>query len=382
MQKPLTSGRMDTGLCPRGGVQQGDPLGPLLFCLVIHPILTEVAKQVVAEFPDLTVEGVFKLFILYLDDRYVVAKHEVLIRLGELLAPHGILLDGPPSPGISSSQDSASTTHVLVDTLACSVPLHLHNLADDSGVHLNVAKSPAWRPTVPFADILQKYEDAGVPFLRTEGVLVLKIPVGSDTYVPTQVVSKVEELRTRMQVLRDFQDTQAALLILRVCMGVCRVQFLLRALPQPLVKDVADVLDDMMQETSATISSAVRPDRVWTAAQLPISTPECPGLGLTSAKNIIFAAHLASLDAARSVLSKLLPASLLQAFVSTSHVKSTTRSMTSALLATPLHPLLATFAARCVSSRSPWLAMYTRIWRRSSNNYALRRSCFAYRRCL
>jgi hypothetical protein len=35
------------------------------------------------------------------------------------------------------------------------------------------------------------------------------------------------------------------------------------------------------------------------------------------------AAHLASLNATRGVLSKLLPASLLQAFVSTPHVKST-----------------------------------------------------------
>jgi hypothetical protein len=61
--------------------------------------------------------------------------------------------------------------------------------------------------------------------------------------VRTQLVNKVEELRTRMQVLGDFTDTQAALLILRVCMGVCRVNFLLRALPQLLVKD-ADVLMD------------------------------------------------------------------------------------------------------------------------------------------
>jgi hypothetical protein len=89
------------------GVQHGNPLGPLLFCLVIHLVLTEVAKQVVAEFPDLNVEGVFTLFIFYLDDGYVVSKHAVLTRLGELLAPHGILLDDLPSPGISSSQNFA-----------------------------------------------------------------------------------------------------------------------------------------------------------------------------------------------------------------------------------------------------------------------------------
>jgi hypothetical protein len=232
-------------------------------------------------------------------------------------------VDELPSPGIFSSQDSTFTTKVLVDTLACIVPRYLRNLADDSGAHLNMAKSPAWWPTAPSTDILQKYEAAGVPFLRTEAVLVLKILLVSDTFVRTQLVNKVEGLRTRMQALGDFQDTQAALLILRVCMGVCRANFLLRALPQPLVKDAADVFDELMQETFASISCAVLPDRVWTAAQLPISTPDSPGLGLNSAKNIMSAAHLASLNAARSVLSKLLRASLLQAFVSTPHVKST-----------------------------------------------------------
>jgi hypothetical protein len=93
------------------------------------------------------------------------------------------------------------------------------------------------------------------------------------------MVNKVEELRTRMQLLGDFQDTQAALLILRFCMGVCRVNFLLRALPKPLVKDAANVLDDLMHETFASISCAVPPDRVRTAAQLPITIPDCPGLG-------------------------------------------------------------------------------------------------------
>jgi hypothetical protein len=193
-----------------------------------------------------------------------------------------------------------------------------------------------------------------VPFLRTEGILVLKVPVGSDTYVRTQLVNKVEELRTRMQVLGGFQDTQAALLILRVCMGVCRVNFLLRALAQPLVKDAADVFDDLMRETFASISCAVLPDVVWAAAQLPISVPDYPGLGLTSAKNTMSAAHLATLTAAKSVLSKLLPASLLQASVSSPHVQS--RLMTSALVDTRLYPLLANFAARFVTSRSPWLA--------------------------
>jgi hypothetical protein len=170
---------------------------------------------------------------------------------------------------------------------------------------------PSRRLGVPLRPPLTYFRSTKPPgsrFLRMEGVLVLKVPVGSDTYVRSQLVYKVEELRTRKQVLGDFQDTQAALLIL-----------------------------------------------VWTAAQLPISKPDCPGLRLISAKNIIPAGHLASLNAARSVLSKLLPASLLQAL--SLPLMSIQRSMTSALVATPLHPLLANFAARCVTSSSPWLAM-------------------------
>jgi hypothetical protein len=335
---------------------------------------------VVADFPDITVKGFFKLFIFYLDDDYVVGKHTVLIRLGELLAHHGILLDELPSPDISSSQDSASTTQVLVDTLACSVPRYLYNLAHDSGAHLNTAKSPAWWHTAPSADKLQKYEDSGVSFLWTEGVLVLNVPVGSDTYGRTQLVNKVEELRTRMQVLGDFQDTQAALFILRVSMGVCRVNFLLRALPQPLVKDVANVFDALMQENFASISCVVLPDRVWTAAQLPISTPDCPGLGLTTLR-------ISCLPRIWHLLTPpevFCPSFYPQAFSRplSLPLMSSQSSTTSALVETPLHPRLVNFAARCVTSRSPYMAMCTRRWRRGSNNYALRRSCFAYRRCL
>jgi hypothetical protein len=46
----------------------------LLLCLVVHHVLIEVAKQVVAEFPDLTVEGVFKLFLFYLDEGYIIMR--------------------------------------------------------------------------------------------------------------------------------------------------------------------------------------------------------------------------------------------------------------------------------------------------------------------
>ena len=40
------------------GVQQGDPLGPLLFCLAIHPILTSLSSDLVVGYlDDITLGG-------------------------------------------------------------------------------------------------------------------------------------------------------------------------------------------------------------------------------------------------------------------------------------------------------------------------------------
>jgi hypothetical protein len=146
------------------------------------------------------------------------------------------------------------------------------------------------------------------------------------------------------------------------------------------LSDAAVVFDDLMKDTFASISYSVLPDRVWTAASMPISTPDWPELELNSAKNIMSAAHLAGLSAARSVLSKLhqLAFSRLLSLL----LMSGQRSMTSAPVEIPRHPLLAIIAARCVTSRSPWLVICIRRWRRSTNNNALRRSCVANRRCL
>jgi hypothetical protein len=118
------------------------------------------------------------------------------------------------------------------------VPRHLYNLAHDSGAHLNMAKSPAWWPIAPSADILEEYESTGISQDGRDACV--ELPIGSDTCLRTQLVNMVDELRTRMEVLGDFQDTQADIPFLRICMGVCCVTFLLRVLPQPLTKDAVD----------------------------------------------------------------------------------------------------------------------------------------------
>jgi hypothetical protein len=80
-------------------------------------------------------------------------------------------------------------------------------------------------------------------------------------------------------VLGDLQDTLTALLDLRVCIGVCRVNFLLCALPQTLLKDAADVFDDLMQVTFASIACTVLSDKAGLRLSRPLRHPSVRDLG-------------------------------------------------------------------------------------------------------
>ena len=71
-------------LLSAAGVQQGDPLGPFLFCLAIHPVLRRIARSVIP--------------MAYMDDIYLVSRNtdklrEAIHKLGEELGKLGLRIN-------------------------------------------------------------------------------------------------------------------------------------------------------------------------------------------------------------------------------------------------------------------------------------------------
>ncbi len=233
------------------GVQQGDPLGPLLFALTLRELLNAY-----------TPPKELKLQLWYLDDGTIVGPRASVRELYNHIIAKG----------------------------------HLY------GLMLNPSKCevfwPSGDPTFPnFPPEI---------FRPGDGITLLGSPLwGSADFISSQVEAVIDKVMEVQEKILELDDPQVEMHLLRSCLGVCRVNHLLRTVPKDNILNQLHKFDDALRSSLGRVIHSAIPDTAWQQASLPF---RLGGMGIKSAVQSVDAAFVASCNATRLSL----PATLLE----------------------------------------------------------------------
>ena len=175
----------------------------------------------------------------------------------------------------------------------------LHTLGPQRGLFLNTKKTHLWWPNLSLLpDVSLQFRSLDRTLLRPpgDGVSVLGSPVSHlPSYYKAALSARVNAAISAIHSLSPLRDPQVQLLLLRSCLGSCRLIYLLRSIP-PLL----DMLPPL-RSFDNTLTSCLREDILGHAqyfgslqillSSLPLSKG---GLGITKAVDLFSFAFLSS----------------------------------------------------------------------------------------
>ena len=230
------------------GVQQGDPLGPLLFCLTIHQLCSQLKSE---------------LNLFYLDDGTLGGSEEVLRHDLEVVeregAELGLKLNHLKSEVICVVSD-------LRDTILSSLP--------------------------------------GARVVDPMNATLLGSPIGDVSSISTSLYGKTQLLRKMGDRLLHLA-TQDAILLLRHSFAIPKLLYCLRTAPC-FLSSMLQSYDDLLKSIVSTITNThfSEDDLAWTQASLPV---KFGGLGIRSAVQLAPSAFLASATASSDLVHHIIP---------------------------------------------------------------------------
>ena len=114
--------------------------------------------------------------------------------------------------------------------------------------------------------------------------------LGSEGFTEAYVLNKVDQVLAMQDHLDDLEDPQVELHLLRSCLGLCKVMFLLPTLPPGSAPEAFKRFDAGLRRSLERITNSSLDDLAWQQASLPINMG---GLGLRQASAAALPAFLA-----------------------------------------------------------------------------------------
>ena len=228
------------------GPQQGDPLGPLLFCSTTLALVKRVKSQ---------------CNIWYMDDGTLGDEVDTL------LADFRMLLEEGKKFGL------------VVNVAKCEV------ITDDD-------------------EVLQKFRDIApdIRHVKTASALLLGAPIGGRQSVEDVLSAKLLELR-RLSTRVSLLNAHDALFLLKNCFSIPKLMYTLRSAPC-YTHQLLEEYDDVIRSTLQHIMNVSLSDDVWDQATLPVANG---GLGIRRATDVALPAYLSSVASSHALITQLLP---------------------------------------------------------------------------
>ncbi len=228
------------------GVQQGDPLGPLLFACALGSVSTEIANSVWQ--------------VWYLDDGTLIGREEDVAEALDLL-----MKEGPAF-----------------------------------GLHLHLGKCEVyWPGRSDFPKIPKAVQR------KTEGLALLGSPLhGSEDFFERQVRECVDKAERMQRKLAEMEDAHSELYLLRQCASSCRLAHLLRTVPFDKASRAFSDFDTAVLDAVARIAGAPLTQQASRQATLPTAKA---GLGMRKCSEIALSALLGSCNKSRSLVQRRAP---------------------------------------------------------------------------